>query len=109
MKTTKVISFVALMLLYGTAVAFQREVPPYPGDDNPLHNGQPMICINHDTKEFVHNCSCQAMGGDDDRCKVKDPDEDRNEDGTPRNGPYALSCKTRCRKDACECRRRCET
>ncbi len=104
----KVLSFVTLIGLYGSAVAFQREVPPYPGDDNPSHNGQPMICLNYDTKEFTHNCSCAAMNNEDERCKSKDP-ENRDDYGMPHSGPYAPACKTRCRHDACECKRHCET
>ena len=96
--------------LIGMAIGFQQTpIPPYPGDDDPSHNGQPMFCQNYPTREHLHNCTCMAMGGEDERCKSKSPDQDRDEEGYPLNGPLAKGCSTRCRKNACLCQRRCDT
>ena len=92
----------ALLPIYALAFAFQQEeIPEYPGDpETGAHKGQPMFCTNEDRKMFRHNCECQAMHQDDDRCA------NDNEDAT---GPDTSRCKVYCRKEACECHSKCET
>ena len=87
----------AVFLLVGAGVALQgpQPIPPYPGDDNPQHDGQPMFCVNVDTKEHVHNCACRGMVADD-NCR---------EEG----GGESSRCKVWCRKSACRCQSDCKT
>src|SRR5437016_4023385 len=94
---------IVFLFLVAAAVALQKQpIPPFPGDGNPQHKGQPTWCANFDTKENTRNCECQAMNAD--ACKHEDeygPDS-YGEDNSPR-------CKVHCRRDACQCQRHCST
>lgn len=101
----KLLSVLVLLGLYGTAVGFQQiPIPDYPGDDNPQHSGQPLFCQNYETREHAHNCECLEMDSEDSRCKLHPEDEDWDT-----RGPMSTKCKTRCRRDACLCQRKCDT
>ena len=93
--------------LYGAAIAFQQvPIPEYPGDpDTGAHKGQPIVCMNYNTKIHSANCNCKAMREEGDSCKRRDeygPDTWDNDNSTPR-------CKTHCRKTACQCNSNCDT
>lgn len=97
-----------LSLLTFALAAFQLQpIPPYEGDDNSQHNGQPKWCQNESDGLFAHNCDCQSTT-DNGRCKRGHEEEEGSgpdtydENSMPR-------CKVHCRKDACRCRRRCDT
>lgn len=92
----------AISLLYSVAWAFQQTpIPPYGGDDNRSHDGQPMWCQNDDTKQHAHNCECLAMKRDDPEC-IMPTDENQSQ------GPDGSKCKVYCRKSACRCRTHCD-
>lgn len=77
-------------------VALQKEpIPPYGGDDNPQHDGQPMFCVNHSNGKHAQNCSCRSMSADGEGCN---PD-----------GKESSACKVFCRKSACRCANPCST
>ncbi len=66
-------------------------IPPYPGDDDPTHNGQPMFCQREDSRRFKANCmKCENT------CENGDEVE-------------TSSCQTYCRKGACLCHPPCQT
>lgn len=51
----------------------QREIPAFPGDDNPAHDGQPLWCQATDTENHKKNCGkCDHKCGEDNdqRCKT---------------------------------------
>ena len=66
-----------------------REIPPYEGDDNPQHDGQPKWCQREDAGGFKKNCDCGM------KC---------DRDG---NVAESSRCKTYCRKTACGCHGAC--
>lgn len=75
------------------AVAVQQgEIPPYAGDGNPMHDGQPAWCQNTDSESHKHNCECQSMA--DKTC-----DKSMQE---------SSKCKVYCRKTACKCKTTCD-
>lgn len=84
------------VFLVGALLAFQgpKPIPPFEGDGNSMHDGQPKWCSNVDTKEHVHNCACQPMIGDK---GCHDPD---------RAGENP-KCSVYCRRKACRCERQC--
>jgi len=81
-----------------TALALQQAqpIPPYEGDGDSQHNGQPAWCQNSDTGGYTHNCECQPTMGDPE-CKT--------EGGG--GGGESSKCSVYCRKDACRCKRHC--
>lgn len=83
----------ALLLLVGALLAWQgpQPIPPFEGDGNSQHDGQPKWCSNVDTKTHSANCSCKPMMGDPE-CK--------NGEG---GGGESQKCKVYCRKTACRC------
>ena len=91
---------VALVITMGLAVAFQspRPVPPFEGDGNPDHDGQPVHCQNFDSTAYLHNCECMAMA-DDPKCEEKSAN-------TSSENP---KCKVYCRKTACRCKKKCRS
>lgn len=86
-----------MMILVVVAFALQgpAPIPPFEGDDNPAHDGQPQFCINTDTREHLHNCSCRGMQAQN-NCE---------EEG----GGESSRCKVYCRKSACKCKTDCQT
>jgi hypothetical protein len=82
------------LLLVAAAFSLQQPapIPPFEGDGNPQHDGQPSYCQNFDTK-FAHNCKCIDM--QDQAC-------DRTEQ-------ESAKCKVYCRKHACRCKTSCNT
>ncbi len=106
----------AMLLAVSPTPSFEKQkIPQYPGDDNPMHNGQPMWCQNFSTKEYEGNCDCYATK-ENGRCN-KHTGEDGNGDGPDSyqdNGDdhhynYMPRCGVHCRKDMCQCQRKCET
>ncbi len=96
------LKLLVLLALVTAALALQQTpIPPYPGDDNPSHDGQPMFCQNDDTKQHAHNCECLAMHHDDPEC-VMPTDENQS------YGSDSSKCKTFCRKTACRCKTHCD-
>lgn len=85
-----------LLFLVGALLAWQgpKPIPPFEGDGNSQHDGQPAFCVNHDTKEWVHNCDCKPHVGDKE-CQ----DADR--------GAENSKCSVWCRRSACRCERDC--
>jgi len=81
---------IALALwLLGAALAIQdapRTIPPYPGDDNPMHDGQPAWCQNKDGNGYLANCGCKRSCDETDR---------------------GSDCKTYCRTSKCKCDHGC--
>lgn len=91
-----------LLALYVSAWAFQQTpIPPYPGDDNPSHSGQPLWCQNEGTTQHAANCACLAMHRDDPEC-IMPTDENQS------SGPDGSKCKVWCRRHACRCRTHCD-
>jgi hypothetical protein len=84
---------VVSLLLVTLAFALQLPIPPFEGDGNPQHDGQPKWCQSHDDSH-VHNCDCRKM-----EC---DPN------GMPGGGEHA-NCKVYCRPKACRCVKPCMT
>jgi hypothetical protein len=105
----RIIRDLALIALFAAAVslvAFEKqEIPTFPGDGNPQHDGQPVMCQNFDTKEYKHNCACKAMN-DEAACTPHDPGADEDED---EGGGESPRCKVYCRKSACFCQRHCDS
>lgn len=84
-------------------LAFQSgEIPPYPGDGNPQHDGQPMHCQNYHDSMFKANCDCQPHGDNKKECKDKE-----DEDGILGSEYMPSKCKTWCRRPACHCSNGC--
>jgi len=85
------------LLLLAVATAFQepQPIPPYEGDDNPQHDGQPAFCINRSTREHIHNCACKGMLADH-NCEQQ-------------GGGENSKCAVYCRKNACRCESDCKT
>lgn len=78
-----------LILIASMALALQqppRTIPPYAGDSNPQHDGQPAWCQNKDINGFKANCGCKRT------CDANDRGSD---------------CKTWCRTPACKCDHGC--
>lgn len=63
-----------------------KPIPPYAGDDNPQHDGQPKWCQNKAANGYRANCGCKRS------C-------DRNDRGS--------DCVTYCRTPACKCDHGC--
>ncbi len=86
------ITLAAIFILTVAAIGFQlAPIPPYEGDGNDQHDGQPKWCQNVDSKTHAHNCDCKPMAGDPE-CK----------DGEG-GGGESPKCKVYCRKTACRC------
>ena len=93
MKAWRVLLAAAVML----AAQSGRGIPPYEGDDNPSHDGQPKWCQRDDRGGFKANCHCKAMGGDGEgMCDGSKPAAH----GDPK-------CSTYCRRTACACHSEC--
>ena len=84
--------YALLLAVVFLAFAQQGQIPPYEGDGNPQHNGQPKFCQNVDSPQYVHNCECQDMA--DKSCD--------------KSGKDTSKCATWCRKPACRCRVACD-
>ncbi|HXK07837.1 MAG TPA: hypothetical protein VMS37_35920 [Verrucomicrobiae bacterium] len=86
----------AFSLMIITAVALQQAqpIPPFEGDGNSAHDGQPAWCQNADSGGYTHNCDCQP--------KMGDPECD-----TQGGGGESSKCSVYCRKNACRCKRHC--
>jgi hypothetical protein len=95
MKTLRL--FLALLALLACGFALQQHapIPPFEGDGNSQHDGQPAFCINTDTREHLHNCSCKGMLAEH-NCE---------ENG----GGESSRCAVYCRKNACQCKTDCRT
>lgn len=96
MRWFAAIAFVGLLW----AQSEGRQIPTYPGDGNPQHNGQPRWCQSDDSHGYMHNCACIGMTGSDGHtgmCEGKDP--------APHGDPL---CKTYCRRSACSCHAECD-
>jgi hypothetical protein len=86
-----------LIVTVAVALGFQtgpKQIPPFEGDGNTQHDGQPKFCVNTG-KEFLHNCDCQPKMGDP---ECHDPDK----------GGENPKCSVYCRRNACRCQRGCE-
>jgi hypothetical protein len=83
------------LLLVTLAFAFQlpQPIPPFQGDGNPQHDGQPRWCQNKDDAH-LHNCECMKTACD--------------RDGQP-GGDERPTCKVYCRRNACRCQKPCQT
>jgi hypothetical protein len=93
MKTPLRLVLAAILLAFiAFALQAPQPIPPYAGDGNPLHDGQPAWCQNNDTAEYAHNCECMSMT--DETC----------EKGMQESG----KCKVYCRKKACKCKTKCD-
>lgn len=94
----RILSAVLLLALAVSATAWQKpKAPPFPGDGNPQHDGQPLVCINHSNgkyAKYAKNCSCRRMNPDGRTCT-----DERD----------MTSCSTTCRKPACLCANPCAT
>ncbi len=87
------ISLAAIFIIAIGAIGFQLpQPPPYEGDGNPAHDGQPKFCINVDTDKNSHNCNCKPMVGDPE-CK----------DGGEGGGGESPKCRVYCRPKSCRC------
>lgn len=88
----------ALLMLIGVAVGFQSPapIPPFEGDGNPQHDGQPKWCSNVDTKTHAKNCDCQPKMGDK---ECHEPNAGGGENSR---------CSVYCRKAACRCESTCQ-
>jgi hypothetical protein len=86
--------FVLLFVLLIGLVGWQapQPIPPFEGDGNSMHDGQPKWCSNVDTKTHAKNCDCKPMMGDPE-CK----------DGKEGGGAETQKCKVYCRKTSCRC------
>lgn len=102
----KAIQILALLVTLLLALAFQapQPIPPYGGDDNPQHDGQPQWCQNNDTGGHLHNCSCKPSSMADPACQR--PEGQEAEPGEE-PWPEPARCSVFCRKDACRCKRDC--
>lgn len=82
---------VLVAMLTCVAVVLQPiPIPPFMGDGNPQHDGQPMFCQRHDSK-YKANCKkCER------RCENGEETEDSR-------------CATNCRRGTCECHPPCQT
>jgi len=79
------------VLLFGQGQG-DRPIPPYEGDGNPQHDGQPRWCQATDGFGYKKNCGiCDTKCGPD---------------GTGGESP---KCKVYCRKGACRCHPECHT
>ena len=92
---TRAMLSIFVLVAVGIALQEPQPIPPFEGDGNPSHEGQPSFCINVDTKEYVHNCSCRGMVADN-SC---------GEEG----GGESSRCSVFCRKHACKCVTDCKT
>ncbi len=93
MRSLRRISISAVMLLAAVLLA-QQPIPPFEGDGNEQHDGQPKFCVNHDHSGYIHNCSCKGMANKD--CENEMP-------GQEKGGGESANCKVYCRKSACRC------
>ncbi len=90
------------------AIALQapapKPIPPFEGDGNSQHDGQPAFCVNSDHTGWKHNCTCKGMiepGQDRDKmCEGMLPGE---------GGGESAKCSVYCRKTACRCVDPCTT
>jgi len=81
------------LLVVVAALALQSTpIPPYPGDGNSQHDGQPMWCQNSETGGFKANCSCVDKA--DVACDKTHKDSSK--------------CKVWCRKSSCHCLTMCD-
>jgi hypothetical protein len=86
----------AFSLTVFAALALQQAqpIPPFGGDGDSQHDGQPAWCQNSDSGGYTHNCDCQPKMGDQE-CK------------TEGGGGESSKCSVYCRKNACRCKRHC--
>jgi hypothetical protein len=68
-----------------------REIPPFEGDGNSQHDGQPKWCQDGDRNGYKHNCACGM------KC---------DEDG---NVVESSKCRAYCRPKSCFCSGMCST
>lgn len=81
-----------LLAVVFLAFAQQGQIPPYEGDGDPRHDGQPKFCQNVDSPQYVHNCECIDMA--DKSCDKSAQDTSK--------------CRVWCRKKSCNCRSVCD-
>ncbi len=100
----------AIFILAVAALALQLpdppEIPIFPGDGNPQHDGQPVFCQNHDGGGWKHNCECHSMNPTHEQCKR---DENGADPDGQYHGPDTSKCKVYCRKTECRCVNHCES
>ncbi len=82
--------YLAALFLAGLILAQDggKEIPTFPGDDNPQHNGQPEFCIGASDGTHKPNCGVCNMCGKD--------------------APESPKCKTYCRRGACRFHESCK-
>lgn len=86
---------IALLVCAITALFALQDPRPIPLTDDPDHEGQPAFCLNVDTPQHLHNCTCMPTMSDSD-CETRKP------------GKETAQCKVYCRPKACGCRRSCK-
>lgn len=93
---TYALCLAACALALTVVVAWQtpQPIPPFEGDGNPQHDGQPKFCQNVDSKTHARNCDCKPHMGDK---ECQEPDR----------GAENPKCSVWCRKPACRCERDC--
>lgn len=92
MSKTAILCFMVFAALLFAQGENPREIPPFEGDGNSQHEGQPQFCQAEDRGGFKKNCGiCDTMCGPDKRGQ-EDP-----------------KCKVFCRAGACRCHLNCNT
>jgi len=84
--------FALLLICAAFALQGPAPIPPYEGDGNPSHDGQPQWCQNVDSPANKGNCDCMDMA--DDQCD--------------KAGRNTSKCKVWCRPSSCKCRTKCD-
>jgi hypothetical protein len=92
-RVTRFLLAFTLLLVGAFALQEPVPIPPFEGDGNSQHDGQPQWCQSKDEDGFKANCSCMPAMSDPE-CKTKD-------------GGDTYKCGTYCRH-ACKCRRECQ-
>ena len=91
-----------LLVLALALTGFDKQpIPPFPGDGNPDHDGQPLFCQNYSDKTVDANCHCKAMN----------PEQCEEQQDSEGEGDVSESskCKVYCRHSACKCQSGCTT
>ncbi len=102
MRVRKLLVAAAFAMLVSFAFQSQpKPIPPFGGDGNPQHDGQPEHCQNHDHNGWLHNCDCRA--GEEKHCPKDGSMEPESDDGDEPTGRESSKCKVYCRKDKCGC------
>jgi hypothetical protein len=97
-----VIAYGMIMIVAVWALQSPRPIPPFEGDGNSQHDGQPKFCQNSDTGGYVANCRCKPSSMEDCGKKAPECDGDGNCTGeSPR-------CSVYCRPKACRCSSYCD-